>query len=117
MRPLRPLDAIRAIEVTARYPLVHGAPVHIGKPEAIGVDPDRPMETLGGIRVADDELPLFWACGVTPQRADAGFGRIVELTGPVRAARQHDGSLHISARRSPPGVRTGTARTNICPRG
>ena len=69
MRPLRPVDAIRAIEVTARYPLVHGAPVHIGKPEAIGVDPDRPMETLGGISVADDELPLFWACGVTPQLA------------------------------------------------
>jgi len=45
------------------------APVHIGKPEAIGVDPDRPMETLGVISVADDELPLFWACGVTPQLA------------------------------------------------
>ena len=69
MRPLRPVDAIRAIEVTARYPLAHGAPVHIGKPEAIGVDPDQPMETLGGISVADDELPLFWACGVTPQLA------------------------------------------------
>ncbi|MDE0057270.1 MAG: DUF1445 domain-containing protein [Defluviicoccus sp.] len=69
MRPLRPVDAIRAIEVTARYPLAHGAPVHIGKPEAIGVDPDRPMETLGKISIADDELPLFWACGVTPQLA------------------------------------------------
>ena len=43
--------------------------VHIGKPEAIGVDPDRPMETLGGISVAADELALFWACGVTPQLA------------------------------------------------
>lgn len=69
MRPLRPADAIRAIEVTARYPLAHGAPVHIGKPEAIGVDPGRPMETLGRTSVADDELPLFWACGVTPQFA------------------------------------------------
>ncbi len=69
MRPLRPADAIRAIEVTARYPLAHGAPVHIGKPEAIGVDPDRPMETLGKIGIADDELPLFWACGVTSQLA------------------------------------------------
>ena len=69
MRPLRPADAIRAIEVTARYPLAHGAPVHIGKPEAIGIEPDKPMEALGRISVADDELPLFWACGVTPQLA------------------------------------------------
>lgn len=69
MRPLRPADAIRAIEVTARYPLAHGAPVHIGKPAAIGIDPDRPMETLGRVSVQDDELPLFWACGVTPQHA------------------------------------------------
>ncbi|MCY3828981.1 MAG: DUF1445 domain-containing protein [Rhodospirillaceae bacterium] len=69
MRPLRPADAIRAIEVTARYPLAHGSPVHIGKPAAIGVDPDRPMETLGRVSVQDDELPVFWACGVTPQLA------------------------------------------------
>ena len=69
MRPLQPADAIRAIEVTARYPLAHGSPVHIGKPAAIGVDPDRPMETLGRVSVQDDELPLFWACGVTPQLA------------------------------------------------
>ena len=69
MRPLRPADAIRAIEVTARYPLAHGAPVHIGKPEVIGIDIERPMETLGTVSVPDDELPLFWACGVTPQLA------------------------------------------------
>ena len=69
MRPLRPADAIRAIEVTARYPLAHGAPVHIGKPAAIGVDLGRPMEMLGRVSLQDDELPLFWACGVTPQRA------------------------------------------------
>ncbi|MCY4397165.1 MAG: DUF1445 domain-containing protein [Rhodospirillaceae bacterium] len=69
MRPLRPADAIRAIEATARYPLAHGAPVHIGKPAAIGVDLDRPLETLGRTGVPDDELPLFWACGVTVELA------------------------------------------------
>src|SRR5688572_22458566 len=43
MRPFEPADAIRAIEITARYPRVHGAPVHIGFPEKIGIrDLDRP---------------------------------------------------------------------------
>ena len=69
MRPLRPADAIRAIEATARYPLAHGAPVHIGKPESIGVNLREPMETLGRTSVQDDELPLFWACGVTVELA------------------------------------------------
>lgn len=72
MRPLCPADAIRAIQVTATYPGVHGAPIHIGLPEVIGVDLDAPMESLGRSRVMADELPLFWACGVTPQLALAG---------------------------------------------
>ncbi len=71
MRPLRPADAVRAITATARYPEVHGAPVHIGKPEMIGVDLDKPYDTIGRTRVLDDELPVFWACGVTPQLAIA----------------------------------------------
>lgn len=67
MRPLRPRDAIYAIEITARYPRVHGAPVHIGKPEMIGVDLEHPYLGIGVTDVAEDELPVFWACGVTPQ--------------------------------------------------
>jgi uncharacterized protein YcsI (UPF0317 family) len=68
MRALSPADAIRAVEITARYPTVHGSPVHIGFPEAIGVDLDKPA---GGARMAVDagELPVFWACGVTPESA------------------------------------------------
>jgi uncharacterized protein YcsI (UPF0317 family) len=67
MRPFKPADAIRAIEITARYPRVHGAPVHIGFPEKIGIrDLDRPW--VGDpTEVRDGELPVFWACGVTPQ--------------------------------------------------
>jgi uncharacterized protein YcsI (UPF0317 family) len=67
MRPFKPADAIRAIEITARYPRVHGSPVHLGFPEKIGInDLDRPW--VGDpTEVRDDELPLFWACGVTPQ--------------------------------------------------
>lgn len=66
MRPFKPADAIRAIQITSRFPNVHGAPVHIGKPELIGVDL---ADVRAGDRVAvkDDELPVFWACGVTPQ--------------------------------------------------
>lgn len=69
MRPLRPTEAIRAINVTSKYPGVHGAPVHIGKPEMIGVDLAAPYQALGPHTVAEDELPVFWACGVTPQLA------------------------------------------------
>jgi uncharacterized protein YcsI (UPF0317 family) len=67
MRPFRPADAIRAIEITSRYPRVHGSPVHLGRPDLIGIgDLSRPW--VGDpTEVRDDEVPLFWACGVTPQ--------------------------------------------------
>jgi uncharacterized protein YcsI (UPF0317 family) len=67
MRPLKPADAIRAIQITSRFPAVHGAPVHIGKPESIGIaDLSRP-DYGDAVEVKPDELPVFWACGVTPQ--------------------------------------------------
>jgi len=74
MRPLQPADAIRAIAVTAKYPSVHGAPIHIGLPEMIGVDLAKPFDTIGRTRVLADELPVFWACGLTPQMALADAG-------------------------------------------
>ena len=61
MRPLHPKDAIKAISITDKYPQVHGAPVHIGLPELIGVDLGRPYETLGPISIEKEEIPLFWA--------------------------------------------------------
>ena len=67
MRPLTPAAAIRAVQITSRFPAVHGAPVHIGLPHAIGIASlDRP-DYGQTVPVADDELPVFWACGVTPQ--------------------------------------------------
>lgn len=67
MRPFRPADAIRAVQITSRFPAVHGAPVHLGLPGAIGVrDLDAP-DYGDAVPVAADELPVFWACGVTPQ--------------------------------------------------
>ena len=71
MRPLKPAHAIRAVQITSRFPAVHGAPVHIGLPHLIGIkDVSRP-DYGDAVPVEADELPVFWACGVTPQAAIA----------------------------------------------
>jgi uncharacterized protein YcsI (UPF0317 family) len=67
MRPLKPADAIRAVQITSRFPAVHGAPVHIGKPDLIGIEDIMKPDYGDPVTVEDDELPVFWACGVTPQ--------------------------------------------------
>lgn len=67
MRPYKPADAIRAIQITTRLPAVHGAPVHIGLPEAIGIKDLAKPDYGDAVPVEDGELPVFWACGVTPQ--------------------------------------------------
>jgi uncharacterized protein YcsI (UPF0317 family) len=69
MRAFRPADAIRAIQITSRFPNVHGAPVHIGSPQAIGIDLNKRYQNVGDGEVAEGELPVFWACGLTPQLA------------------------------------------------
>ena len=69
MRAFTPADAIRAVQITSRFPNVHGAPVHIGDPARIGVNLDRRYRNVGDGEVAGDELPVFWACGLTPQLA------------------------------------------------
>ncbi|HRE21500.1 MAG TPA: putative hydro-lyase, partial [Rhabdaerophilum sp.] len=67
MRPMKPADAIRAIQITSRFPSVHGAPVHIGKPELIGIADISKPDYGDPVELRGDELPVFWACGVTPQ--------------------------------------------------
>jgi uncharacterized protein YcsI (UPF0317 family) len=69
MRPYAPAQAIRAIQVTSRFSAVHGAPVHIGRPDLIGIADLAKPDFGDPVPVADDELPVFWACGVTPQVA------------------------------------------------
>ena len=67
MRPMAPKDAIRAVQITSRFPSVHGAPVHIGLPHLIGIkDLDKP-DYGDPVPIGPGELPVFWACGVTPQ--------------------------------------------------
>ncbi|MCE2915205.1 MAG: putative hydro-lyase [Rubrivivax sp.] len=69
MRPFVAADAIRAVQITSRYPAVHGAPVHLGDPALIGI-PDITRPDYGdACEVMPDEVPVFWACGVTPQAA------------------------------------------------
>lgn len=71
MRPFKVADAARAVEITSRFPDVHGAPVHVGDPAAIGIqDLSRP-DYGEAVAVLPDEVPVFWACGVTPQAAIA----------------------------------------------
>jgi uncharacterized protein YcsI (UPF0317 family) len=67
MRPIPREQIVRATQVTSRFPAVHGAPFHIGDPAAIGIsDVTRP--DLGEpVEIKDGEVPVFWACGVTPQ--------------------------------------------------
>ena len=67
MRPLKPADAIRAVQITSRFPSVHGAPVHLGLPHAIGIADIGKPDYGDAVPIAADELPVFWACGVTPQ--------------------------------------------------
>ena len=69
MRPMKAADAIRAIQITSRYPAVHGAPMHLGDPALIGIaDLYRP-DYGDAVDILPDEIPVFWACGVTPQAA------------------------------------------------
>ena len=67
MRPLKPRDAIRAVQITSRFPSVHGAPVHLGLPALIGIANIGKPDYGDAVPVGADELPVFWACGVTPQ--------------------------------------------------
>ncbi len=67
MRPVRPEQLGLVLELSARYPHAHGSPVHVGDPRAIGIgDLDRP-DYGERVDVIGDEVPVFWACGVTPQ--------------------------------------------------
>jgi len=68
-RPFLPADAIRAIQICTRFPSVHGAPVHLGDPSMIGIQDINNPEFGDAVTIHENELPLFWACGVTPQVA------------------------------------------------
>lgn len=69
MRPLSAADTIRAVEITSKFPTVHGAPIHFGDPALIGIHDLSKPDYGDAIEVLASETPVFWACGVTPQAA------------------------------------------------
>ena len=69
MRPIPDDLVVKAVNVTAAMPRVHGAPVHIGNPEAIGIEDIFSPNYGDSVTVNEGETPVFWACGVTPQNA------------------------------------------------
>ena len=67
MRPIRRQQVVRAVQVTSRFPLAHGAPVHIGDPAAIGIGDMARPDFGDPVEILPGEEPVFWACGATPQ--------------------------------------------------
>jgi uncharacterized protein YcsI (UPF0317 family) len=69
MRPYEKSDVKTVTEITSSYPGAHGDPIHVGDPKSIGIqDIDRP-DFGDTIEIRNNEIPVFWACGVTPQSA------------------------------------------------
>ena len=69
MRPIPAVLVATAVQVSGRYPSVHGAPVHVGVPEALGIRNLAQPEWGDPVPIHASEVPVFWACGVTPQAA------------------------------------------------
>jgi uncharacterized protein YcsI (UPF0317 family) len=80
MRAIRAGQVALATAVTRAHPEAHGAPVHVGDPAAIGVDLARPIDGIGLSDVQPGEVPVFWACGVTMERAIAAAAPDLAIT-------------------------------------
>ncbi len=89
MRPMTPANAIRAVQVTTRFPSVHGAPVHLGRPDLIGISDISRPDWGDAVPIEDDEIPVFWACGVTPQS-------VVAVAKPAFCITHYPGSMLVT---------------------
>ena len=69
MRSMTPAQAVIASQLTGRFPFNHGSPIHLGDPAAIGADLKHPLYGAPVEEIPEGVMPVFWACGVTPQRA------------------------------------------------
>ncbi len=67
MRPIPPDKVTLAVQITSRYASVHGGTVHIGDPSKIGIQDLKKPDFGDAVTIRKGELPVFWACGVTPQ--------------------------------------------------
>ena len=89
MRPIPYDQVVKAVNVTAAMPKVHGAPIHIGAPEEIGIADIMKPDYGDSVTVKDGEVPVFWPCGVTPQN-------IVMATKPEIAITHSPGHMFIT---------------------
>ena len=69
MRPMTARNAIRSVEITSRFPHTHGSPIHLGDPAQIGINDISKPDWGDAQQIRDNQIPVFWACGVTPQNA------------------------------------------------
>jgi len=74
MRPIAPNRIADAVQISGRYPSVHGAPVHIGDPALLGIADINKPDFGDAVQIEPGEVPVFWACGVTPQAAIMASG-------------------------------------------
>jgi uncharacterized protein YcsI (UPF0317 family) len=93
MRPFTAAGAIRAIQITTRFPSVHGAPVHFGDPSQIGIADIGKPDYGDAVSIAPGEVPVFWACGVTPQS-------VILESKPEFAITHAPGSMLVTDRRN-----------------
>ncbi|MGQ4810375.1 putative hydro-lyase [Candidatus Entotheonellaceae bacterium PAL068K] len=92
MRPLSPDQVVRAVQITSRFPAVHGSPVHVGDPAVLGICDLQQPDFGDAVPLAAGEVPVFWACGVTPQA-------VVMHIKPELAITHAPGYMFISDRR------------------
>jgi uncharacterized protein YcsI (UPF0317 family) len=93
MRPMKPAAAIRAVQITTRFPSVHGAPIHLGRPDLIGIADLAAPDYGDAVPVHDDEIPVFWACGVTPQS-------VIAAVKPEFCITHYPGAMLVTDRRN-----------------
>ncbi|HHV79852.1 MAG TPA: DUF1445 domain-containing protein [Firmicutes bacterium] len=79
MRPVAADKVSEAVLLSARLPLAHGAPVHIGCPEELGVDLEKP-DFGNRVSIEKNEVPVFWACSITPQEVALRSGLDLMIT-------------------------------------
>ena len=89
MRPIPSDKVTQAVQITSRYASVHGAPIHIDHPSAIGIKDLRKPDFGDPVTIKKGEVPVFWACGVTPQA-------VVMKTKPDLCITHAPGHMYIS---------------------
>jgi len=89
MRPFVAADAIRATQICTRFPSVHGAPIHLGDPSLIGIEDINKPDFGDSVSIRKNEMPVFWACGVTPQA-------VVENSKPPFCIAQGPGDMLVT---------------------